>query len=45
LAFASAAGRLPGDFVFHGRHGSFYLPLATSLIVSIVVSLLLRFFK
>jgi len=34
-------GRLPGDFLIHGKHGSFYFPLATCLLVSLVVSLVL----
>jgi len=37
-------GRLPGDiFVQRGRF-SFYFPITTCLIISIVVSLLFRFF-
>lgn len=34
-------GRLPGDLVFRGRHVSVYLPLGTSIILSIVLSLVL----
>jgi hypothetical protein len=34
-------GRLPGDISIHGEHGSFYFPLATSLLVSVVLSLVL----
>ncbi len=34
-------GRLPGDFLYRGKHGSFYFPLATSILVSVVLSLLL----
>lgn len=34
-------GRLPGDIYVHGEHGSFYFPIATSLLVSVVVSLVL----
>jgi hypothetical protein len=33
-------GRLPGDIVFRREHFSFYVPLATSLILSILLSLL-----
>jgi hypothetical protein len=33
-------GRLPGDFRYEREGFSFYFPLTTSLIVSIVVSLL-----
>jgi hypothetical protein len=34
-------GRLPGDFTFRRGAFSFYFPLATSIVVSIVLSLLL----
>lgn len=34
-------GRLPGDIVFHGKHTTFYFPLATSILVSVLLSLLL----
>jgi hypothetical protein len=34
-------GRLPGDMVFRGRHVSIYLPLGTSIILSVVLSLIL----
>ena len=34
-------GRLPGDIVYRGRHTVFYFPLATSIILSIVLSLVL----
>ena len=33
-------GRLPGDLVYRGKHTVFYFPLATSLLVSIVLSLI-----
>jgi len=33
-------GRLPGDIVYRGKHTTFYFPLATSIIVSAVLSLL-----
>ena len=35
-------GRLPGDFTWRGKHGSVHFPLATSLIVSVVLTLLLN---
>ncbi|HET9717388.1 MAG TPA: DUF2905 domain-containing protein [Pseudolabrys sp.] len=31
-------GRLPGDFVFERGGATFYFPLATSIIISIVLS-------
>jgi hypothetical protein len=34
-------GRLPGDIVRRGEHTTFYFPLATSLLVSLALSLLL----
>jgi hypothetical protein len=34
-------GRLPGDISYKGRGWSVYVPLATSLLVSIVLSLVL----
>jgi hypothetical protein len=34
-------GRLPGDIVYRGRHSTFYFPLATSILLSILLSLLL----
>lgn len=33
-------GRLPGDIVIKGDHGSFYFPIVTCLIVSVALSLL-----
>ena len=34
-------GRLPGDFVFRGKNSVFYFPLATSLLLSLLLSLVL----
>jgi len=34
-------GRLPGDIVFRGKNTTFYFPLVTSILVSIVLSLIL----
>jgi hypothetical protein len=34
-------GRLPGDIVYRGKSTTFYFPLATSLLVSVVLSLVL----
>lgn len=34
-------GRLPGDIYIQGQHGSFYFPITTSILVSVVLSLLL----
>jgi hypothetical protein len=34
-------GRLPGDFVYRGKNTTFYFPLATSIVVSVILSLVL----
>ena len=34
-------GRLPGDIVYRGKNTTFYFPLATSIVVSVVLSILL----
>jgi len=34
-------GRLPGDILYRGKHTTFYFPLATSFVVSVVLSLIL----
>jgi ribose/xylose/arabinose/galactoside ABC-type transport system permease subunit len=34
-------GRLPGDFVWRGRNTSFYFPLATCLVLSVLASLVM----
>jgi hypothetical protein len=34
-------GRLPGDIVYRGKHTTFYFPLATSIVVSVVLSVIL----
>ena len=38
-------GRLPGDIVVRGKHTVFYLPIVTSLLVSIVLTLVLWLFN
>ena len=38
-------GKLPGDIFYKGDHVTFYFPLATCLLVSVVVSLLLWLFR
>jgi predicted MFS family arabinose efflux permease len=38
-------GRLPGDFYVRRGSFSFYFPLATSIAVSIVLTLILAFFR
>jgi hypothetical protein len=34
-------GRLPGDFLYRGKHATVYFPLATSVLVSVVLSIVL----
>jgi hypothetical protein len=33
-------GRLPGDIVYRGKNTTFYFPLATSILLSVILSLL-----
>ena len=35
-------GRLPGDIVYRGKNTTFYFPLATSILVSVVLSVVLN---
>jgi hypothetical protein len=37
-------GRLPGDFVLRRDHATIYVPLATCLVLSLVISILLNIF-
>ena len=34
-------GRLPGDLVYRGKHTTFYFPLATSVAVSVVLTIVM----
>jgi Protein of unknown function (DUF2905) len=34
-------GRLPGDFLYRGKNTTVYFPLATSVVVSVVLTILL----
>lgn len=36
-------GRLPGDIVYRGKNTTFYFPLVTSIILSVVLSVILYF--
>ena len=38
-------GRLPGDIVVRREHFSFYFPLTTSILISLVLSVLLWLFR
>jgi DUF2905 family protein len=37
-------GRLPGDIVYRGKHGVFYFPVVTCLLISVVLSLIFWLF-
>ena len=34
-------GRLPGDILYRGKNTTFYFPLATSILISVVLSVVL----
>jgi len=34
-------GRLPGDIVYHGKNTTVYVPLGTSVVVSVVLTIVL----
>lgn len=36
-------GRLPGDISYKGKNVSFYFPIGTSILISIVLSVILYF--
>ena len=38
-------GRLPGDVVYRRGSATFYLPIATSVLLSIVLTLLVTFMR
>ena len=38
-------GRLPGDIVHRGEHTTFYFPIVTCLVISVVLSILFWFFS
>jgi predicted MFS family arabinose efflux permease len=38
-------GRLPGDFAVRRGNFSFYFPLATSIVLSIILTLILSLFR
>ena len=37
-------GHLPGDIHITGKHGSFYFPVVTCIVVSVILNVLLRIF-
>lgn len=38
-------GRLPGDIYIQGKHSSFYFPLATCILLSVLFTLILWIFR
>ena len=38
-------GKLPGDITYHGKGFTFYFPLATCILLSLVLSLILYLFR
>jgi hypothetical protein len=40
--FGIPLGRLPGDIRIEGENGTFYFPLATSILLSVVLTILLN---
>ena len=38
-------GKLPGDIIIKRENSSFYFPIVTCIIISILISLILFFFK
>jgi len=38
-------GRLPGDIAIEGKRGSFYFPIVTCILLSVVLTLVLRLFS
>jgi hypothetical protein len=45
MQFGLPLGRLPGDFTFRRGTTTVYLPLATSLLVSVVLSVIVMLFR
>ncbi len=40
--FGIPFGRLPGDIRIEGEHGSFYFPITSSILVSVLLTLILN---
>jgi cytochrome c biogenesis factor len=38
-------GRLPGDIAIEGKRGSFYFPIVTCILLSVVLTVVLRLFS
>ncbi len=42
--FGIPLGRLPGDIRIEGKNGSFYFPIVTSILISVVLTILVNLF-
>ena len=42
VKFGIPLGRLPGDIHIEGKNGSFYFPVTTSILVSVVLTIVLN---
>ena len=40
--FGIPFGRLPGDIHIEGKHGSFYFPIVSSIVLSILLTIILN---
>jgi len=38
-------GHLPGDIVYRGRHSTVYFPWVSMLVISIILTLIINFFR
>ena len=38
-------GRLPGDILYRGKNTTFYFPLASSILINVVLSIVLFFIR
>ena len=38
-------GKLPGDILIKGEHGSFYFPIVSCIILSVLLSIILNLFN
>jgi hypothetical protein len=43
--FPSWLGHLPGDIQLKGKYGTFYFPIVTCILISIIISVILYIFK
>ncbi len=43
-ALAALGVRLPGDIIIRGDHGAIYIPIATMIVVSVLLTIILNLF-